>query len=153
MLQTIRQRHAILLNNGTVVPTLRFLLETTYDATSGFVPEFYIIPANLPYGIEKKAGELIICGDLSGKSVIIKAWRFQSESWEKGHPERYPEENGNLVEIRIQPENPKTVQMIKWTPPGVIETFRTNLQYEDGWEKVVSYPEPFRNFITRVSHQ
>ena len=46
--------------------------------------KFYVIPAELPRGLEQVEGQLVVCESHDG-GVAIKAWRFHDGVWNEAH--------------------------------------------------------------------
>lgn len=97
-IESLTSKFAIVFETGETIP-VPFPLQTKFevDPSIDFTPQFYVIHALLPYGLDEKEGKIIICGDLWGASVSILAWTFNGQPWQQVR--LHPEEFGSIVSI------------------------------------------------------
>lgn len=144
-IRTVTKSSIVDFMTGEIIP-IPFELQAIVDESVDFTLDFYLIKLLLPFGLEEREGELIICGDVWGASICIKAWRFEGDnSWQRVEME--PDVSGVLIDIEYYESSPHETTRFNWTPPGKTKIFSSK---NEG--RAETRHEAFREFILRINH-
>jgi hypothetical protein len=107
----------------------------------------FIIPAQVPYGLGSRPGQLLVCAGLKG-GIAIKGWRFEGGEWDIDF-----QGCGNQFSHLVQIDSPSgkerwmAAKDDAWRNAGLIKIY--NLCNSE-WSHVNTYlAEPFETFMAQ----
>jgi hypothetical protein len=98
-------------------------------------PVFYAVRTKIPYGLDSKPGQLVICASLKG-GVAIKGWRFDDGEWKMDFQGGgiHLDHHSGLVAIESPSEEGKysvwlAARSEAWRNPGSVKYFRRTVEW------------------------